>query len=128
MEATKESLPYKPKVAAALFWLSIIILYLLESSLPSQITENEFYVLGIKIALNLTVAAWIYLDAKDKEWDEERARLYAAIAVPLTEIIVPIYLVKSRGWIGAGKSVLRFCLYSAVVLIVLTIMHMLRNQ
>ena len=117
-EATSKFL--NPTAVALLFWVVVVLLIVTETKRPELVSGNEYSILVQKLVLNAVAAVWIYTDAVTRKWDYERAKWYAIFGAFLTEITLPIYLVKSRGWKGAGVTVLRFVAYSflAVVFIV----------
>ena len=117
-EATSKFL--NPTAVALLFWVVVVLLIVIETKRPELVGGNEYSILVQKLVLNAVAAVWIYTDAVMRKWDYERAKWYAIFGALLTEITLPIYLVKSRGWKGAGVTVLRFVAYSflAVVFIV----------
>ena len=110
-----------PTAVAFLFWVAVVMLIVIETKRPELIDGNEYSILVQKLVLNAVAALWIYSDAVTRKWDYERAKWYAIFGTLFTEITLPIYLVKSRGWRGAGVTVLRFVAYSflAVVFIVI---------
>lgn len=109
-----------PRTAALMFWVGVLMVFSIEKTLPGEVIESTSYAIGVKVILNLLVAFWVYVDATSREWEKERITLYSIFSVTFTEITIPIYIVKSRGWKEAGKSVLRFLLYLFCILILIT--------
>ena len=108
-----------PTAVALLFWVVVVLLIVIETKRPELVGGNEYSILVQKLVLNAVAAVWIYTDAVTRKWDYERAKWYAIFGALLTEITLPIYLVKSRGWKGAGVTVLRFVAYSFLAVVFL---------
>ena len=72
---------------------------------------------------NGLIGFWVHADAKTKGFDIQRRGFYMAFAIVLTEIAVPVYLVKSRGWKEAGKTSMRFVLYLCVALVLAAVLQ-----
>ena len=100
-----------PNAIAVFFWLYISIEMILGDKITITAFDESTFIIFQKIVLNLFVALWVYFDAKKHDFDGQRRSVYAATAVIISEIVLPVYLVKSRGWHGAGKTVLRFIAY-----------------
>lgn len=117
-ETEKADFPVRPWQAAWIFWVGIFLVGAIDGYLlPEAATESAWVVIGFKAAFNALVLLWISADARSRGWDSERVLFYGIFAMVLTEIAVPVYLVKSRGWKGAGRSALRFLGYLVLLLI-----------
>ncbi|MES1940414.1 hypothetical protein T5B8_09231, partial [Salinisphaera sp. T5B8] len=88
------------------------------SSLPSS--RAGWYLITSKLVLNGLAVVWLYADAKSRGWHADRIGLYVSIAAILIELVMPVYLIRSRGWRGALITVLRFCLYLLAFAVMLT--------
>ena len=117
----------RPKFAVLLFWGGLIALFLSSEWLPLHITEGSSYALFSKISINVLVALWVHYDAVSRNWDKQRANIYATLSVALTELVVPIYLVKSRGWKGALRATVYFILYLVVALTVTVLLDQIAS-
>ena len=56
---------------------------------------------------------------------EHELGLAAGMTMLLTEIMLPVYLVRTRGWRGAGRAVLRFALQFLAIAVVLLLLDQL---
>lgn len=119
--AEAKAFPIKPGAGVAIFWLGLFTLLVGDHLLGAAVTESVWYAAGLKLALNLLVVIWLLSDSSRWGWEAPRVQLYAILSMLFTEICVPIYLVKTRGWKGAGKSVLWFLGYSVLFIIALLI-------
>lgn len=106
------------RATAILFWSALVVFLAIATFLPKSLSGSGWLALVEKITLNLLVALWVLADGRAHKFEAERLQSYAIFSALLTEIALPIYLVKSRGWKGAGKTSLRFIGYLAVILTV----------
>ncbi|MGD8526818.1 MAG: hypothetical protein PVJ63_11255 [Thioalkalispiraceae bacterium] len=93
----------------ALFWSFLVVSLLFDEYGAPNITSAGWYPWIAKIALNSIAAWYIYVDAT--RYAHINRELYSSLSVPLTELVYPVYLVKTRGWTGAGLWLLRFTGY-----------------
>lgn len=56
---------------------------------------------------------------------EHELGLAAGMTMLLTEIMLPVYLVRTRGWRGAGRAVLRFALQLFAMAVALVLLDQL---
>ena len=102
-----------PRNTTILFW-SAFALYLLYSSyVPPGMIESRWLILLLATLFLATIGLWIVADGRSREIGGKWLRVYFAGAVifPLVALVLPVYLVHSRGWAGAAKSTLRFTGY-----------------
>lgn len=118
-----KSLRPSPSFGAGVFWVLVMVFVSGESLFPALWIDTFWYEVTWKVCLNGVIALWVYLDASARNWSEERTRFYALFSMMLTEIVVPVYLVKSRGWKQAGLSVLRFLFRFCIFLLALTLLE-----
>jgi hypothetical protein len=106
------------RAAVILFWSALVVFLAIAAFLPKSVSGSGWLALAEKITVNLLVALWVLADGRAHKLEAERLQWYAIFSALLTEIALPIYLVKTRGWKGAGKTSLRFIRYLAVILAV----------
>ncbi len=120
MEAEERDFPVRPGQAAWIFWVGLFLLGTVDGYLlPETVTEAAWFVIAFKTSVNALVALWITADARSRGWNSERVVFYGVFAMMLTEVVIPVYLVKTRGWKGAGRSALRFIGYLILFLAVM---------
>ena len=110
----------RPQRAAALFWLALAASVLVDGYLALPFSRAGWYLITNKLVLNGLAVVWLYADAKSRGWHADRIGLYVSIAAILIELVMPVYLVRSRGWRSALITVLRFCLYLLAFAVMLT--------
>lgn len=98
----------KPVYAALGFWILLAMSVLITRYTSQDMTEATWYSLTERTLLRLPIALWVFFDAEDRLFEKSRRDIYASMSLIVPEISIPIFLVKSRGWREAGKSVLRF--------------------
>ena len=116
------------RTARALFWVSLMLFLLLLAFMPTEVTDNRWFVLSWKAVFNLFVALWMAADARAHNFEEERVKWYTHLSIVLTEFTVPVYLVKSRGWKGAAKASLRFLGYLLLAMVFVVIVGMVAKR
>ena len=102
---------FSVSVAALGFWIILFLFVLLKRTNVDEINNSVVYTLIFKVILNFMVAFWLYVDAKSRGWQKKNINTYLLLSILITEFIVPIYIVKSRGWKGAVKTSMRFLIY-----------------
>lgn len=112
----------KAEMAALLFWISLALLGYEDLIIPDDLRKLFWYEVARRLFLSFTIALWVYCDALARGWDKDRISLHMGFVVLLTEIGVPVYLVQSRGWRGAGKTVLRFVVRFIVFAIMMALL------
>jgi len=106
------------RAAVILFWSAFVLFLAIAAFLPKSVSGSGWLTLTEKIILNLLVGLWVLADGRAHKFEAERLQYYAIFSALLTEIAIPIYLVKTRGWKGTGKTSLRFIGYLSVILAV----------
>lgn len=124
-EAPKAKVAGSPWWAAALFWLGIIAMVLADALLPAAIVDSGGYAIGVKVTVNMLVGLWVLADGRSRGMSEHELGLAAGMTMLLTEIMLPVYLVRTRGWRGAGRAVLRFALQFLAIAVVLLLLDQL---
>jgi hypothetical protein len=107
--------------AIKLFWGTLAAVLLFSLFGPRQAADSNAFHLLAKIVLNVNVALWVYADGRARGFapDSFRFNLFVTGSALLTEIVVPVYLVKSRGWKGAAISSWRFLKTLAGLIVVM---------
>lgn len=93
-----------PIWGAMVFGLTLCAIVVSKDTLPQQFLNTTSFRALSKSAFIISIAVWILFDALKKGWALERATNYGLLCGFLFPIGVPYYLVRSRGWIGALKS------------------------
>lgn len=101
-----------PRNTTILFW-SAFALYLLYSSyVPPGMIESRWIIHLARILFLATIGLWMLADGRSRNIDDQWLRIYFMGTVLFFVVFsLPIYLVHSRGWLGAAKSTLRFIGY-----------------
>lgn len=124
-EAPKAEVAGSPWWAAALFWLGVMAMVLADALLPSTVVDSGGYAIGVKATVNMLVGLWVLADGRSRGMPEHELGLAAGMTMLLTEIMLPVYLVRTRGWRGAGRAVLRFALQLFAMAVVLLLLDQL---
>lgn len=96
---------------AILFWVVLGMYLLFESYAPASVSSDSTYSILAKTLVRAAIALWAYADARARNYQREWLIILMIVTINLPEIVVPVYLVISRGWKGAAKSTLRFIGY-----------------
>jgi hypothetical protein len=92
-------------IFAAIFWLAMIVLAIVETYWRELIPP--FY--GISLIFMLwfvPILLWVLADSEHYGLEKKRRELHAVISAISMGLWVPIYLVLSRGW---KRGVMSFC-------------------
>lgn len=106
-----------PRTAAFLFWIALAAFLLFSLNFPKEVSNHRWFLFGAGLIPRAFMGVWVLVDAKEYEFSAQRRGNYGALSIFLGEIVVAIYLVKSRGWKGAGKTLLRILGYLAAVVL-----------
>ena len=107
----------RARLAAWAFWIGLcamLVLYLLgypDGSAPVWMRAL------LKAAFNALAALWIHADARDRGWGAGGALAASVCGLVLVELAVPVYLVRSRGWRGALRTLPGFVLRVVLTLL-----------
>jgi len=101
-----------------LFWVALALFLLYHSYAPINLTENIWLRNIVKVLFKSTMGLWVYADGRARNFSDKWHATYYGLSILIPEIALPIYLVHSRGWLGAGKSALRFTGYILLALVI----------
>ena len=99
-----------------LFWFTSAIIIFVISYAPATVTGIKWLGLVAKIIFEFTIGLWVYADGRTRNFNGtpyvvQWRNMYIFLSIVIPPIGLPLYLVHSRGWLGAGKSTLRFAGY-----------------
>jgi len=102
-----------PRNTALLFWSAFALYLLYTSYVPPGMIESRWLILLARTLFLLTIGLWINADGRAYKIERAWLGIYLAgtVIFPLVMFVLPIYLVHSRGWLGAAKSTVRFTGY-----------------
>lgn len=103
-----------------LFWVAFALYLLCTNYVPPGAIESRWIIVLARIAFLSTIGLWMLADGRMRKVEEKWLMYYflGSVLVPLVVIALPIYLVHSRGWLGAGKSILRFAGYLLLAFVI----------
>lgn len=101
-----------------LFWVALTLFLLFHSYAPIGLTENIWLRNTVKALFKSTMGLWVYADGRARNFSNKWHATYYVLSILIPEIALPIYLVHSRGWLGAGKSALRFTGYILLAFVI----------
>jgi hypothetical protein len=93
------------------FWAMLGLFLLFESYAPVSISSDSKYYIFVATLVRATIAFWAYADALARNYQRDWRIILMMGSIMLWELVIPVYLVISRGWKGAAKSCLRFAGY-----------------
>lgn len=94
--------------ASIIFWVMLGLYLLFVSYVPITISSDSKYYLLAKTLVRAAIALWAYADALARKYQRDWRIILFVVTINLPEVVVPVYLVISRGWKDAAKSALRF--------------------
>lgn len=102
--------------ATFLFWFTSATIFFVVSYAPATVTGIKWLGLVAKMIFKLTIGLWVHADGRTRNFNDtpyvvQWRNMYIGLSILIPEISLPIYLVHSRGWLGAVKSTLRFAGY-----------------
>lgn len=97
----------KAHLAAVCLWLGIVVTSIGSLFIDESDWESWWFE-GIQfLVATVPVAVWVIYDSKAKGMKEKDSAGYIAGAFVLAPILVPIYVVKTRGWAEGKRWALR---------------------
>lgn len=102
-----------PRNTTILFWFAFAIYLLCSSYIPAGTIESRWLILLLGTLFLTTIGLWMVADGRSRKIEEKWLRVYftGTLIFPLVVLVLPVYLVHSRGWLGAARSTLRFAGY-----------------
>lgn len=121
-----------PRIPIIVFWVVFISIMTVDEHVAAEIIKSTPYRLSTKLILNICITYWLVVDALAKGmYDRENLNLYIVGSVLVTEIALPIYMVHSRGWFGAVKTMPKFTIMALAAAVVMALIdgliHVLSN-
>jgi hypothetical protein len=103
------------RVSAYVFWIGLTVI-LLARKMASPIAVDTWWFGGINYTLVVIPAmSWLLYDSRAR--NVKNGHIYVAASAALAGIIIPIYLIKTRGWRLSGLWLLRFSGYLFLTLL-----------
>ncbi len=96
-----------------LFWAALAIYFFFTRFVPHGMIEHRGVVILARTLFLATIGLWMFADGRAHGIEEKWLGQYfiGSLMPALIVIALPIYMVHSRGWLGAGISTLRFAAY-----------------
>lgn len=121
-----------PRIPILVFWVVFISIFTVDEHVTSEIIKSNPYLLTTKLILNICITYWLVVDALAKGIDDrENLGWYIVASILVTEIALPIYMVHSRGWFGAAKTIPKFTIMALAAAVVMALIngliHVLSN-
>lgn len=107
-----------PRNVAMVFWFEFACFLLYTSYAPVGAIESKWVIYPLRAFFLATIGMWIVVDGKAHGIEQGWLSQYFVGTMFLVVVALPIYLVHSRGWIGAARSTLRFVGYLSLSIIV----------
>jgi len=82
----------------------MVVVTLLLANIPRENSYNHWYIIVATILLRVFIGLWVFVDAHAYKFSSQRKTTYATLSMFIGEIVLPVYLVKSRNWKGAVKT------------------------
>jgi len=115
------------RVIPIVFWVGLSAYILAFLSLPPAIRDNQLIDGFITLALRAIAGIWVFADSVKYNLSSKSRVLYGYFTVLLLEIVVPLYLIKTRGWKDGFKALAKLItiiigvlLFDAVIMTVVT--------
>ena len=102
-----------------LFWTAFAFYLFYTSYVPPGMVEHRWMIILARTLFLATIGLWMLADGLAHKIEEKWLWYYFAgsIFFPLVAIALPIFMVHSRGWVGAAKSTLLFAGYSMLAFV-----------
>lgn len=96
-----------PRLASQIFWATFVVVMLVLANIDREFPGNRWYITAAFLMLRVSIGVWVFVDANEYKFSILSRRNYGLLSIILGEIVLPIYLVKSRGWVGVWKTVVQ---------------------
>lgn len=90
----------KPREAVAFFWLCLVTAVLMESMLADTVTDQWWYTALLRGGFAILSCLWLASDASQSKHDQVINYLVCCAIFP--DITLPVYVIRTRGWLSAG--------------------------
>ncbi|MBI1425773.1 MAG: hypothetical protein GC149_20295 [Gammaproteobacteria bacterium] len=106
-----------PRLASQILWATFVGVMLVLANINREFPGNHWYITAAFLMLRVLIGVWVFVDANEHKFSIQSRSNYGLLSIFLGEIVLPIYLVKSRGWMGAWKTVVQMLGFLVIALL-----------